>query len=128
MRWNGKGCYTYSMSRLIVLVLLVSFHAPCFAWDNSCYKGSLASIPFPRENRSLVTLEAGRVVSVEGNLMTYDLGGERVVIKMEGVVCLAFLKEVQKGRCTAKSLVSLEVERKNFSDAGRYKATAPSPH
>jgi hypothetical protein len=120
-------CYTYPMRSFILAVLLVSFCGPCMAWDNPCYKGPLTPTAFPRENRTTLTLEARRVVSVEGNLMAYDLGGEKVVIKVDGVACKAFLKDVEKGRCTAKGFVAIEVEKKNFSGAATYKATSPGP-
>jgi hypothetical protein len=115
------------MRYLITALLIVAFHAPCFAWDSPCYKGSLTSMPFPRENTAIITLEAKRVVSVQGNLMVYDLGTEKIVIKTEGDSCLAFLDNVKKSRCTAKGLVSLVIEKKNFAGTVTYRVTPPTP-
>jgi hypothetical protein len=75
----------------------------------------------------MLNLEARRVVSVEGSLMTYDLGGERIIIRLEGMAGREFLKELQKGKCGAKGFVTIETEKKSFSDTGRYKAVVPSP-
>ena len=115
------------MRFLIVFGAVLLLTSPCLAWNNACYKSGLPGIPFPRENRSIITLEARRVVGVQGNLMTYDLGGETVVIKTDGVACQSFLKEVQKGLCTVKGLISVEPDKGSFSDTGRFKAGAPGP-
>jgi hypothetical protein len=115
--------------RSALIIALVLFASPLLAWDNPCHTGPLAAVPFPQESRSIVTLEARRVVSIQGNLMAYDLGGRMVIIKAEGNSCQSFLKEVTKGNCKAKGLVTVEPDKGTFSDAGsRFKATAPSAH
>ena len=110
---------------LLATILFLPF--PSMAWENPCYTGSLSPKPFPRENRSMLNLEARRVVSVEGSLMTYDLGGDRVSIRLEGMAGRDFLKDLQKGKCGAKGFVTIETEKKSFSDTGTYKAVVPSP-
>ena len=83
--------------------------------------------PFPRETCSTYTLEARRVISVEGTVMLYDIGGEAVVIKAEGLGPLSFLNEIQKGRCTAREVVSIEPDTRNILK-GRFKAVSPRLH
>ena len=115
--------------RFALIIALVLFASPLLAWDNPCHTGPLPAAPFPQENRSMVTLEARRVVSVQGNLLAYDLGGRTVIIKAEANSCQSFLKNVAKGNCKAKGLVSIEPDKGTFSDAGnRFKATPPSAH
>jgi hypothetical protein len=121
--------YFLRLALLVCPTLLALAPLPSFGWDSPCYKGSLDLMPFPRENRTMITLEARRIVSVEGNLMTYDIGGgERVTIKLEGMACRDLLRDTQKGKCTAKGLTTIELEKKSFSDSTRYKATVPGPH
>jgi len=121
-------CYTRFM-RYLIIVGLVLLASPLFAWDNPCYTGALPAAPFPQGNRSMVTLEARRVVSTQGNLMVYDLGDRKVIIKAEANSCQSFLKDVARGNCKAKGLVNVEPDKGTFSDAGdRFKALPPSAH
>jgi hypothetical protein len=115
--------------RFIVIIGLILLATPLLAWDNPCHTGAMPAVPFPQENRSMVTLEARRVVSVQGNLFTYDLGSRTVIIKAEANSCQSFLRDVAKGNCKAKGLVSIGPDKGTFSDAGnRFKATPPSAH
>jgi hypothetical protein len=115
--------------RLTVITILILLATPLLAWDNPCHTGPMAAAPFPQESRSMVTLEARRVISVQGNLMAYDLGGRTIIIKAEANSCQSFLKDVAKGNCKAKGLVSIEPDKGTFSDSGnRFKATPPSAH
>ncbi len=120
-------CYNNAMNRFVVFGAILLFASPSFAWNNTCYKEGLPEMPFPKESRSTITLEARRVVSVEGNLITYDLGKEKVVIKADGVISQSFLKEVQKGHCTVKGFVSVEPDKSSFSNTVRFKAGTPGP-
>ena len=117
------------MRVFMILAVLLLAGAQCLAWDNAaCYKGAVPGMVFPKESRSTITLEARRVVSVQGNIVIYDLGAEKIVIKCEGVSCQSFLKEVQQGRCVAKGFVVIEPDKGGFSDTGRFKAQSPGPH
>ena len=118
--------YVSAIPFLIGSLLLLS-PLPSHGWNNSCYKGSLPSMAFPKENAAMISLEARRVVSVQGDLMTYDLGSDKVVIKIENKGGLNFLKDVKKGNCSAKTVVTIEYEKKTFAGTGQYKAVAPRP-
>lgn len=111
--------------RYLLVLFVFLFSSPCLAWESPCHSGPVPPKPFPRETRSTYTLEARRVISVQGNLILYDLGGETVVIKAEGLAPLSFVSEVQKGRCTAREAVTIEPDRKNLAE-GRFKARTPA--
>ena len=64
-------------TRYYLFLICFLFLAPqCLAWENPCHNANQPPKPFPRETRSTYTLEARRVISVEGAIMLYDLGGE----------------------------------------------------
>ena len=113
--------------RYLVAAIFVFLAFPCGAWESPCYKGPMPPVPFPRESRSSVMLEARRVVSVEGKIITYDIGGELIIIKAGSFAPLSFLKDVGKGRCTAREPVTIEPEKKGEA-TGRFIAVTPAPH
>jgi hypothetical protein len=108
----------------LVFAAVVLWASLCFAWTNPCYTGMVDSMAVPRTGRSLITLEARRVQSVQGNVIVYDLGKETIVIKLSGVTCQLFLRDIQKGQCKARNVITLEPDETSLSGT-RFKASDP---
>lgn len=95
-----------------------------FAWDNPCYKKAVHFQSIPHDKESTITLEARKVVSVDGNTFTYNLGEETIVIATDSFASERFIKNVKDGRCSAHETVNLVPERKTPFNK-KFKAKRP---
>lgn len=108
---------------MIVTLIAFTILASSLAWAESCYRaGSFTSVPHDRQ--STVTLEASRVRAIDGDRMTYDLGRETITIQAESFAAQRFLKDVDRGRCSAQVSVTLEPVRKSSFNTS-FKAIDP---
>lgn len=100
------------MKRIFAAFIILAITAPAMAWDNP-NKSAASFISVPKERNSIVTLEARRVKSINGNMMIYDLGRETVTVKADSFAARRFIKDVQSGRVSARETVILEPARKS---------------
>jgi len=102
------------MRRAHLIIILVAFTilAAGPTWAESCYRaGSFTSVPHDRP--SMVILEAVRVKAIDGDRITYDLGRETITIQAESFAAQRFLRDVNRGCCSARESVTLEPVRKS---------------
>ncbi len=98
----------YLLSTVLILLALAS---P--AWGNPCYSKAVSFKNVPHDKPFTLTLEARRVKAVDKNVIAYDLGKETITIEAESFAARKFLKDVARGRCSAKETVRLEPLRKS---------------
>ena len=97
---------------IIKIIIAFTILATGPAWAESCYRAaSFKSVPHDRQ--STVTLEASRVKAIDGDRITYDLGRETITIQAESFAAQRFLRDVDRGRCSARESVTLEPVRKS---------------
>ena len=103
-------------------VFLISVAA--VAGEYPCYRNAVSFISVPPDRPSLMTLEARRVVSIQGSEMVYNLGNKTITIEAASAASIRFLLEVKHGRCSATEQTVLEPDRISpFND--HYKAVVP---
>lgn len=98
--------------KLVVIIVVMLFNSPCFAWENPAPR----DVPFagvPKDSTSTIALEARRVKSISGNTMTYDTGKGDITIRADSFASQRFLKDVERGRTSARQNVTLEPLRKS---------------
>ncbi|MFA4830039.1 MAG: hypothetical protein WC855_15000 [Thermodesulfovibrionales bacterium] len=104
----------YKIVRLITICFAPFFVlAYVFAWDNPCHNKAVHFQSIPHDKESTLTLEAERVVSVDGDTFTYNLGKEIITITADSFASRRFIKDVKDGRCSAHETVILVPERKS---------------
>ncbi|MDI6615913.1 MAG: hypothetical protein QME27_04305 [Syntrophaceae bacterium] len=97
---------------MIIIIIAFTILASSLAWAESCYRaGAFTSVSHDRQ--STVTLEASRVKAINGDRITYDLGPETITIQAESFAAQRFLRDVDRGRCSAQASVTLEPVRKS---------------
>jgi hypothetical protein len=110
------------------ILVLSALYALCcsaaLAWDNPCYTGMLLNKVLPKMAESMVTLEPGRVVTVEENVFLYDLGKEKVIIRAKAYGVREFLARLKKGKCEKGELVTL-VPKEQSTGNRVFDAVAP---
>jgi len=94
------------------------------AGEYPCYRGAVPFLSVPTDRPSIVTLEARRVVSITGNVLTYDIGTKTITIEADSAAARRFLRDVNRGRCSASEPTTLKPDRISPFNA-RYKAVVP---
>lgn len=95
--------------RYLVLALAIALAIPLLS--PCSYGEAVPSVSVPHDRDSRVTLEARRVRSVNGDVMTYDLGRETITVKADSFASQRFLKDVKGGRTSARETVTLKPVR-----------------
>jgi len=95
--------------RYVILILAIAIAIPVFS--PCSYGEAVPSVSVPHDRDSRVTLEARRVRSVNGDVMTYDLGRETITVKADSFASQRFLKDVKGGRTSARETVTLKPVR-----------------
>lgn len=104
----------YKIVRLITICLAPVFVlAYAYAWDNPCQNKAVHFQSIPHDKKSTLALEAERVVSVNGDTFTYNLGKEIITITAGSFASRRFIKDIKGGRCSAHETVTLVPERKS---------------
>lgn len=102
-------------------IFLLALAGPAAA--DSCYRKAVPFLSVPTDRPSVVTLEARRVVSITGNVLTYDLGTKTITIEADSAASIRFLLDVKRGRCSASERTTLEPDRTSPFNR-RYKAVS----
>ncbi|MEK6652013.1 MAG: hypothetical protein AABY50_03685 [Nitrospirota bacterium] len=104
----------YKIVRLITICLAHFFVlAYAYAWDNPCHNKAVHFQNVPSDKESTLALEAERVVSVNNDTFTYNLGKEIITITAGSFASRRFIKDVKDKRCSAHETVILVPERKS---------------
>lgn len=93
--------------RRLLLVMLLSLPAIAFADPNPCYRKPATPISIPPGTDYPVTLEARRVVDVQGKSFTYDLGTRKISIEATDFAAEQLLGDIHRGVCISKVKVVL---------------------
>ncbi|MDD5232743.1 MAG: hypothetical protein PHG91_05040 [Syntrophales bacterium] len=105
--------FNYPFIRCVISIpiILIAYAVP--AWGNPCYSRAVSFKSVPHDKPFTLTLEAGRVKSVNENAILYDLGKEIITIEAESFTAQRFLENVARGRCSARETVRLKPARKS---------------
>jgi len=106
-----------------ILIILLAYTGP--AWGSACYSKAVSFKPVPHDRPFTITLEARRVISVDRNVIAYDLGKETITIEADSFAAQRFLRDVARDRCSARETVTLQPDRKSPFNT-RFKAVRPS--
>jgi hypothetical protein len=97
---------------IIQIIIAFTVLATGPVWADSCYKAaSFTSVPHDRP--STITLDARRVKAIQGDWITYDLGREIITIQADSFIARRFLRDVDRGRCSASASVTLDPVRES---------------
>ncbi len=103
---------------------MVLFVSPVFASEKSCYSKTVPFQSVSHDKESVINLEARRVISINNNSFTYNLGKETITIIADSFASLRFLNSVKEGRCSAHETVKLIPDRKSSFNT-KFKAVRP---
>lgn len=90
-----------------LIAVLVSIILSARAWHNPC---ATKAVPFQyisHDKPSVVSLESRRIVAMQGDTFTYNLGTEHIFITADSFAAHSFLEDVRAGRCSASLSVKL---------------------
>jgi hypothetical protein len=114
------------MKTFVAAFVILLIACTVSAGEYPCYRSAVPFLSVPADRPSVIALEAQRVVSITGKVMTFDLGTKTIDIEADSAASLRFLRDVRRGRCSASERTTLEPDRISpFND--RYKAVA-APH
>jgi hypothetical protein len=109
--------------RLRTLTICIFFFCliqPAWSWDNPD-RSAPHFQDVPADRVASITLESNRVVSINGDVIIYDLGRKTIFIRTDSFKAQKFAEEVRSGRKSASARVTLVPERKSPFNA-EYKA------
>lgn len=99
--------------RYALILIMVLFVSPAFASEKSCYSKTVPFQSVNHDKESVINLEARRVISINNNSFTYNLGKETITITADSFASQRFINSVKEGRCSAHETVKLVPERKS---------------
>jgi len=113
--------------KTFVAAFIILIAAAASAGANPCYRSAVRFESVPADKPAVVTLEARRVISVRGDVMTYNLGRKTITIEADSAASERFLRDIKRGRCSASLRTVLEPDRKSPFNT-RYKAVNVRRH
>lgn len=90
---------------LLAMVLILPLSAS--AAPNPCYKKPVVPVTIPPGVDHPFTLEAKRVLDIQGKTFTYDLGGKKITIEAADFCAEQLLRDIHRGMCVSKEEVIL---------------------
>jgi len=105
----------------LILLLWIPAFAGMTEGKLPCCSKAVHFQTVPHDKESAITLEAGRVQSINGKTFVYDLGKETITIIADSFAPERFIKDVNAGRCSAREKVTLVPDSKSPFNA-KFKA------
>lgn len=117
------GRFILAVAAVIIFGATPIPHSGAGAWDNPDSRAVPFKTVVPKETASVVTLDASRVKSINGNTITYNMGkGPDITIRADSFAAKRFIKDVERGRTSARETVRIEPIRKSPFNT-QYKTT-----